>query len=124
MTTTHPSRSRSLTVLRTGVALAALIAVVDVAGLFLAGIGHAPIEVVLLTSTLALLTLAAVPFAWHRAAWAVWIAAVTRGLAALGAIPLLVVPEAPKDAIPMAIVSLVLTAVALVMLVVGLRSRH
>lgn len=124
MTDSALTRTPALMMLRTGAGLATLVALVDLAGLFAFGIGTAPIAVVVTTGLLGAATLIGAVFAWQRRAWGMWLAIVTRALSALGAIPVLFVPEAPKDAIPLALVLLFLTVIAIVLLAVGLRARR
>lgn len=124
MTDSALTRTPALMTLRTGAGLAALVALIDLVGLFAFGIGTAPIAVVVITSLLGVATLVGAGFAWQRHAWGAWLAIVTRALSALGATPVLFVPEAPKDAIPLTLVLLFLTVIAIVLLILGLRARR
>ncbi len=78
----------------------------------------------LVTSILIVATIVGSVWAWRGAAWGVWLAAIARVLAALSVVPLLVIPEAPREAIPTSLVILVLTIVAVVLLFVGLGRRR
>lgn len=114
------SAPRGRAVQRTGIVLCALLAVADIVGMFLFGLGTAPIGVVILTTGLGLATLVGAAFAWRGSTRAVWVTGITRVVAALGVIPILLVPDAPKDAVPMAISMLAVTVVAAALLVVRL----
>jgi hypothetical protein len=116
--------ARSPRTLRTGVVLAVLLAAIDVVGMFAIGLPNAPIAVNIITSVLAAATLVGAIWAYRGAAWGVWVVAISRALSALSLLPLLIVPEAPKEAIPMSVVVMVLSAVAIVLLFVGRAKRR
>lgn len=122
---TTPVTTRTVpSTLRVGAVLAALLALVDIIGTAVFGLGTAPVEVIVITTLLAVATLVGAVFAWRGARWGVWLAIVTRAIASLSVIPIVIVPDAPKDAIPMSIVTLVLTVVAIVLLIAGSRVRR
>ncbi len=52
------------------------------------------------------------------------VTAVSRALSALSIVPILLVPEAPKDAIPVSVIDAVLTVVAIVLLFAGTAGRR
>lgn len=113
----------SLRTLRIGVLLALVITAIDVAGMIALGLSNAPVEVNVITTVLAIVTVVGGVWAWRGVAWGVWVAVVSRALSALSVVPILLVPEAPKEAIPMSVVVLALTLVAIVLLLVGLARR-
>ncbi|WP_295781189.1 hypothetical protein [uncultured Microbacterium sp.] len=121
--TTVTSRTAPATV-RIGAVLAALLAAVDILGTIVFGLGTAPVEVILITMLLAIATFVGAAVAWRGSRWGVWLAVITRAIASLSVIPIIVVPDAPKDAIPMTIVTLVLTVVAIALLLAGSRTRR
>ena len=110
--------------LRLGVVLALLITAVDVIGMIAVGLPNAPVEVNIITTVLAAATVVGAVFAWHGAAWGAWVAAISRGVSALSIIPIVLVPDAPKDAIPLSVVVVVLTVVAIVLLLAGRPRRQ
>ena len=116
--------ARPLRTLRTGVVLALLLAVLDVVGMLVLGLSSAPVVVNVITSVLFAATVVGAIWAWRGAAWGVWVVAISRALSALSLVPLFIVPEAPKDAIPVSVVSAVLAVVAIVLLFVGRAKRR
>lgn len=119
MTTYTMSESGSLGMLRSGVLLAAALAALDVVGMILVGLQNAPMLVNILTIALVIATAIGCVWAWRGTAWGTWLAIVTRGLSALSLVPILALPDAPKGAIPLSVVGMVLAIVAIVMLIVG-----
>ncbi|PZQ89716.1 MAG: hypothetical protein DI534_07945 [Leifsonia xyli] len=124
MVTDTLSPAQPLRTLRIGVLLALLAAAVDIVGLLAFGLPNAPVAVNLVTSALAVATLAGAVGAWRGAAWGVWLAAVSRALSALSVVPLFVAPEAPKEAIPLSVAVLALTVLAIALLFAGLAGRR
>lgn len=120
---TLTSAPSSLRTLRIGVALALLIIGIDVVGMLLLGLPNAPVEVNIITSVLAVATIVGAVGAWRGRSWGVWTVALSRAVSALSIVPIAIVPEAPRDALPMSIVIAVLTVVAIVLLFVG-RTRR
>lgn len=123
MTSGISTASAPLRTLRIGVLIAVLVTVADVVGMIAIGLPNAPVEVNVITSVLAVATIVGGVWAWRGAAWGVWLAAASRAISALSLVPLLVVPEAPRDAVPMSIVLAVLAVVAIVLMMVGLARR-
>ena len=109
--------------LRVGVSLSLVVMVIDVAGMIAVGLPNAPALVNVIVGLTAVGTLIGGIVAWRGAKWAAWLVIVTRFISALGVVPLLFVPAAPKDAVPMSVALLVLTVIAIVFLLVGLRRR-
>jgi hypothetical protein len=105
--------------LRVGVVLALLLATTDIATTAIWGNAPAPVVVNLVTGAVAIATLIGATAAWSGSRGGAWTAAVTRILSGLLTVLALLVPEAPKDALVIALsyVQLALTVVAVVLLV-------
>jgi uncharacterized membrane protein (DUF2068 family) len=121
MTSYTIPESGPLGLLRSGVLLAAALAVFDIVGMFLVGLSVPPILVSVLTIALAIATAIGCVWSWRGAAWGTWLAIVARGISALSLVPILFVPDAPKNAIPLSVVATALAVVAIVMLIAGQR---
>ncbi|GAB2485083.1 hypothetical protein [Nocardiopsis aegyptia] len=106
-------------ILRTGVVLAALLALGDLALLPAAGGGFPPIEVAVLAAALATVTLVAAVLAWRGGRVAAWTVAATRALSALSAVPAFFVAGVPAAAMAAASVVLLVSAVCVALLLVG-----
>ncbi|WP_127843563.1 hypothetical protein [Acidipropionibacterium jensenii] len=114
VSTSHPSG-----MLRSGTVLALALAALDIVGMLIVGLATPPVLVVVLTIVFAGGTLIGCGWSWRGLGRGTWLVVVTRLLATLMAIPLFFIPDAPSNAVPMAAVGAALTAVAIVMLLVG-----
>jgi hypothetical protein len=102
---------------RIGLALSAFLAVTDVAGLLgLGGDAGPPVAVVVAGALLGVITLAAVRPAWRRQGKALLTVVVTRVVSALLGVPAFFVHDKPSWVVASVIASLVLTAIAVVLL--------
>lgn len=118
-------RKTAPTVTRIGVAISAVLALVDIAGgaSQLAPGSFIPIEVAVTALVLGAGTALLIPFAWRGSRWSIWLIAAFRALSALTALPAFFVPDVPTVGILAAAISVVVTVVAIVLLLVkGQRS--
>jgi hypothetical protein len=129
-TSTAPLQDRThapgLKMLRTGVAISAVMAAGDIA-LTIPYMLNSPMpfEIGIATIAIDLLTLAGVVAAWRATAWGVWLVVISRFLSLLPIVPLFFVGDvAPPEALPLGIVGGVITLVAIALIVVGLPRRR
>jgi hypothetical protein len=115
-----------LKMLRTGVAISAVMAASDIALTIPYMLGSPlPIEVGIATIAIDLLTLAGVVAAWRAASWGVWLVVISRFLSLLPIVPLFFIGDvAPPEALPMGIVGGVITLVAVALILVGFTRRR
>jgi hypothetical protein len=117
--TTVAGSATSTARLRVGVVLALVLATIDIVTTAIWGNAPAPVAVNLVTGAVAIATLIGATAAWFGSRGGAWTAVVARIVSGLLTVLALLVPEAPKDAVVLAMsaVQLVLTVVAVVLLV-------
>ncbi|CAN5314216.1 hypothetical protein BH10ACT7_BH10ACT7_14110 [soil metagenome] len=111
---------------RIGLVIAGLLAVGDIVTGIQAFSGAEqalPLPVGVFVLVAGVTTLVLLPFAWIGRRWAVIVLVVVRGLSALTALPAFFVPGVPSFAIIAAAVGILVTAVAIVLVLVGLKAR-
>jgi fluoride ion exporter CrcB/FEX len=124
MTAATVSPPRTSPAVRTGLVLAAVLAVGDVvAGITTISGDPVGTSVAVVDGLLALGTLGSIPAAWRGAAWALRTVAITRLLGALTAVPAFFVDDAPAGMVLAAAVTVVVAiVVAVLVLPRGTRS--
>lgn len=108
--------------LRTGLVIAAILGVADIAAIG-GGEDGPPLPVVIASAVLGLITLVAVGYGWRGRRAAVGTVVVTRVLSALGAVPAFFVEDVPAALVVAAAVILVLTVAAVALLIPPLRRQ-
>jgi len=113
-------------VLRTGLVIAAVLGVLDIAGgvLQLGGGGLVPIAIAIAMIALGAATVILVPFAWRGTRGAGWAIAGTRGASALLGVPAFFVPGVPAAAVIAASVGVLLAVVVAALIAFGTEGRR
>jgi hypothetical protein len=123
MTTATVSRPRTSPAVRTGLVLAVLLALGDVAAGITTISGDAVgTSIAVFDVVLALVTVGSIPAAWRGAAWALRTVAATRLLGALTAVPAFFVDVEPGMVIAAAVTVVVAIVAAVLVLPRGTRS--
>lgn len=129
-TTTHPAalagstRRRTGPAVRTGLILAALLAIGDVvAGIATISGDAVGTAIAVFGGVAALVTLAALPAGWRGAEWALRTVAATRLLGALTAVPAFFVGDVPAALVIAAAVTVVLAVLVAVLVLRPARDR-
>jgi hypothetical protein len=116
MTTATVSRPRTSPAVRTGLVLAVLLALGDVAAGITTISGDAVgTSIAVFDVVLALVTVGSIPAAWRGAAWALRTVAATRLLGALTAVPAFFVDDVEPGMVIAAAVTVVVAIVAVVL---------
>jgi hypothetical protein len=130
MTSTPLAPSESATgrrtpvLLRIGVILGALLALVDLFGT-ISYWSYSPVAINVAYLVIIVLSLLGAVFAWRGAAWGIWTLSITRFLSIVLSLPEFLDPSSPAEAIAPSAIQDVVTVVAIVLLLVGLaRRRH
>ena len=121
---TSATPKRVPVLLRVAAALAAVLAVTDVATAIPYWGNPMPVEVGIAIVIVAALTVIGAVAAWFGKAWGVWLAAVTRALSIAAMVPVFTEPGAPQEAVVPTIIQIVVTVAVIVGLMVGLRKRR
>lgn len=117
-TVTTPTAQSTGTAVRVGLALAALLGLLDIIG----GISQfgsdtlLPVAVAATIIGLGLITVVLVPFAWRGASWASWAIIGSRALSALTTLPAFFVTGVPVVAVIMATVTIAITVLAIALI--------
>jgi hypothetical protein len=113
-------------VLRTGLILAGLLGVLDIAGgiMQLGGGDVLPTAVAVLMIASGVATLVLVPFAWRGSAWAGWTIVGVRILSAMTGLPAFFVPGVPAGAVVAASTGLLLAVMVATLIALGMESRR
>lgn len=122
----HPRRAHG-GVLRTGLVIAAILGVLDVAGGVMQlgdSAGLLPSGVAAALIVLGAVTVVLVPVAWRGARWAGWTIAAARGASALTGLPAFFVPGVPAGAVIAASVGILLAVVVAALIAFGLEGRR
>jgi hypothetical protein len=109
--------------LRTGLIIAAVLGVADIAAAIAGGGDTPPLPIAIAAVALGLITLVAAGYGWRGRRTAVGTVIVTRVLSALGAVPAFFADDVPAAFVASAAVLVALTAAAVVLLVAPLRRR-
>jgi hypothetical protein len=108
---------------KTGLVLAAVLSLGDVATPVLSDGEHPPMSIALLAAALGLATLAALVPAWRGSPAARWAVIATRVVSMLGAVPAFFVSDVPAGAVAGAGIGVVLTLLCVALIAPGLRAR-
>lgn len=114
-------------VLRTGLVIAAILGVLDIAGGVMqigGSVGVFPIGVAIAMILLGAATVVLVPFAWRGTRWAGWTIAAMRGASALTGLPAFFVAAVPAGAVIAASVGIVLAVAVAALIAFGLEGRR
>lgn len=114
---------RNLVASRSGITLAVILAILELATTVPNLGGVAPIELDVTTITLDVATLAGAYPAWRGRVWGLWLVIASRALTFLPTLPVFFVPEA-ADFIPMAAAALGITLIAIILTAFGLGRRR
>jgi len=109
---------------RTGLVIAAVLSLGDVATPLLSDGEHPPMAVALVAAALGLATLAALVPAWRGKPAALWAVIVTRLASILGAVPAFFVDAVPAGATIAAAVALAATVLSVGLASTGLRAQR
>ncbi len=121
----HTARKAAPALTRTGIVIAAVLALVDIVGgaVQLAPGSLPPPEVAVVAIVLGVGTAVLVPIAWRGSRWSIWLMVALRALSALTAVPAFFVPDVPTAAVLAAAATVLITVVAIVLLLLkGQRS--
>ena len=107
--------------LRTGLIIAAILGVADIAAAIAGGGDTPPLPIAVAAAALGLITLIAAGYGWQGRRAAVGTVIVTRVLSALGAVPAFFADDVPAAFVASAAVLVVLTVAAVALLIPPLR---
>ena len=109
--------------LTTGLVLAGLLGLADLATPLVTDGEHPPMVVALIGAALGLATLAAIVPAWRGGRGAAWTVVATRLVSAVTALPAFIVPDVPAEAVLAAGVGVAVTLLACGVIVTSLTRR-
>jgi len=106
-----------------GLVLAGLLGLADAIGVVTGGVDGPPMGVVVAGAVLGVITLVGVVLGWRGSRAGIAVAAVTRVLSALTAVPAFFVDDVPAPAVGLAAVGVIVTLIAVGLLAPALRPR-